>query len=59
MIKCLRESNENKVCEILSKFHNNWNLNVMFLRVTHGPGGYTIFYDEKLEIDPRNQKSIL
>ena len=51
MIKCLRESNENKVCEILSKFQKNWNLNVMFLRVTHGPGGYTIFYDEKLETD--------
>lgn len=49
-IVCKRTSDQDEVCELLSSFsENGWNLSSCYTRVTHGPGGYTVFYDERLE----------
>lgn len=50
-----RTSDEDEVIEHLQKWHNNgWNINKYFINITHGPGGFRVFYDTKLD-----EKSVL
>lgn len=48
-----RTSDENEVIEHLEKWRNNgWNINNFFINITHGPGGFRVFYDIKLDENP-------
>lgn len=48
-----RTSYENEVIEHLEKWRNNgWNINNFFINITHGPGGFRVFYDTKLDENP-------
>lgn len=54
MIVSFKTSNADEVCELLNGFQKNgWNIKNMYVDITHGPGGYTVFYDERLATDPR------
>lgn len=51
---CFRTSDYQKVLELIESWRNNgWNLPNMFIQITHGPGGFHVFYDAKLDNKPR------
>lgn len=50
MIVSFRTSDEREVCKLLNEFQENgYRLSNYFINITHGPGGYTVFYDELLK----------
>ena len=47
---CFRTSDYVKVLELFESWRENgWNLPNFFIKVTHGPGGFHVFYDARLD----------
>lgn len=48
--KCFKTDDKSEIMELLEKWRNNgWNLNFFFIQITHGPGGFHVFYDSRLD----------
>lgn len=48
--KCFKTDDKSEIMELLEKWRNNgWNLNFFFKQITHGPGGFHVFYDSRLD----------
>lgn len=47
---CFRTADYRKVLEQLEEWSKNgWNLSQFFIHITHGPGGFHVFYDSQLD----------
>lgn len=46
---CFSSSRESEVLELFERWkRNGWDLTKFFIKVTHGPGGFRVFYDGRL-----------
>lgn len=47
---CFKTSDQREVLELLEKWRKNgWHLPHFLIKITHGPGGFHVFYDTKLD----------
>lgn len=48
--KCFKTDDESEIIELLKKWRENgWCLRFFFIQITHGPGGFHVFYDSRLD----------